>query len=150
MKKINQIFQQLYSHYFWSSLKDITPQILINSQIKYNLQGYFFKENIPFMHKILNMSTVLCIRYALQIFRKILKALFTWWVKGNKGFRISARKAEILKSVRFAKYKTSNFWQRFKLKHNRFSSWVFACGFCFVFFHLSHLFFLLTSVPRAA
>lgn len=74
------------------------------------------------MYKPLNMFSILCVRYVLQIFRKILKALLIEWVKQNKGLGISAGKAEVLKSVRLAKYKTSNFWQQFKLEHNVFSS----------------------------
>lgn len=121
---------------FWPSLKDVTSHILINSQIKCNLQGFFSKEMIPLMYKTLNMSSILCIRYALQIFREILKALLIEWVKEKKGLGISAGKTEILKSVRLAKYKASDFWKQFKLEHNIISSWEFVCGF-WGFSHLS-------------
>lgn len=105
------------------------------------------------MYKTLNISSILCIRYASWIFSKILKALLIWWVKENNGLGISARKEEILRSVRFAKYKPSNFRQQFKLEHNMFSSWVFGLfvGFVLVFFNSPFFFFFFSlSVPRAA
>ena len=52
--------------------------------------------------------------------------------KKNKDLWISARKAEILKSVRFAKYETRNFWQQFKLEQKKSSICGLVCGFyCF-------------------
>lgn len=98
------------------------------------------------MYKTLNMSSILYIRYALQIFREILKVSLIWWVKENRGLLISAGKAEILKSVRLEKYKTSNLWQQFKLECTIFSSRVFMGLVCFI----SLGFFPLMSVPTAA
>lgn len=100
----------------------------------------------------MNISSILCIRYASWIFSKILKALLIWWVKENNGLGISARKEEILRSVRFAKYEPSNFRQQFKLEHNMFSSWVFGLfvGFVLVFFNSPFFFFFFSKCPQSS